>query len=247
MHKTLILAAMLAAISSVLAQASAADILVITPGSAGEGLRALAADWAAATGNKATIQTGSSGPIRDSVAGGAVCDLVVLPPSEFKAIAGVIKGETVTFVGTIPMAAVVKSGTPHPDISNLDKFIGLLKQTGVGYADPVRGSTSGGQVAKMLTRPEFTGVKGIITQGAPANAVARGEVTLGIGTLSEDKIPGVDVIGHVPVELGMKLDISTAVCNKASAPSEAQAFIKFITRSDAAASWGKGSLVLPKK
>ena len=226
--------------------ASAAEILVITPGSAGLGLRTLAADWAKATGHNATIQSGGSGAIRDSVAGGAACDLVVLPPSEFPALAAVTKKDTLTFVGTIPMAAVVKTGAPHHDISTLDKFIATLKQTGVGYADPARGSTSGAQVAKMLTRPEFAGVKGIITQGAPANAVARGEVTLGIGTLSEDKIPGADIIGHVPPELGMKLDISTAVCNKAAAPAEALAFIKFLTRPDAAASWDIGSLVLAR-
>jgi len=226
--------------------ASATDILVITPGSAGLGLKTLAADWAKASGHNATIQTGSSGPIRDSVAGGAACDLVVLPPSEFPALAAVTKKDTLTFVGTIPMAAVVKTGTAHPDISTLDKFIATLKKTGVGYADPTRGSTSGGQVAKMLTRPEFAGVKGIITQGAPANAVARGEVPLGIGTLSEDKIEGADVIGHVPPELGMKLDISTAICNTAKAPAEAQAFITFITRPEAAKSWDVGSLILKK-
>jgi molybdate transport system substrate-binding protein len=224
--------------------AQAADILVITPGSAGEGLRTLAADWAQATGHKATIQTGSSGPIRDSVAGGAQCDLVVLPPSEFKAIAGQIKPDTLTYIGNIPLAAVVKTGAPRPDISTLPKFIAALKETGVGYADPTRGSTSGGQVAKMLTRPEFAGVKGFVTQGAPANAVARGEVTLGIGTLSEDKIPGVDIIGNVPPELEMRLDISTAICAKAAAPAEAAAFLKFIKRPDAAAAWDKGSLIL---
>lgn len=225
----------------------AAEIHVIAPGSAGGGLRALAESWAAATGKKATIEGGGSGQIRTDVGNGKVCDLVVLPPSEFPAITAAIKPDTLTFVGTIAMAAVVKTGAPHPDISTLAKFIAAVKAQGVGYADPVRGSTSGAQVAKMLTRPEFAGAKGTITSGAPANAVAKGEVPFGIGTLSEDSIPGVDVIGNVPPELNMKLDISGAVCAKAVDSAAAAVFLKYITRPEAAADWKKGYLNLAHK
>ena len=227
--------------------AEAAEIHVITPGSAGGGLKALAESWAAATGNKATIENGGSGQIRNDVANGKACDLVVLPPSEFPVLTAVIKPDTLTFVGTIPMAAVVKTGAPHPDISTLAKFIAVVKADGVGYADPVRGSTSGAQVAKMLERPEFAGAKGTITKGAPAGAVARGEVPFGIGTLSEDSIPGADVIGNVPPELHMQLDISAAVCAKAADPATAAVFLKYITRPEAAADWKKGYLNLAHK
>ena len=242
-RKVLFLAAMLV----VSGTATGAEIHVITPGSAGGGLRALADKWATSTGNKAVIETGGSGQIRTDVGNGKACDLVVLPPSEFTALAGSIKPDSLTFVGTILMAAVVKSGAPHPDISTLAKFIDAVKANGVGYADPVRGSTSGAQVAKMLTRPEFAGAKGTITQGAPASAVAKGEVPFGIGTLSEDSIDGVDIIGNVPPELGMKLDISAAICAKAVATEGATAFLNYITRPEAAADWKVGKLNLAAK
>ena len=56
-----------------------------------------------------------------------------------------------------------------------------------------------------------------------------------------------DIIGNVPPELGMKLDISAAICAKAVATEGATAFLNYITRPEAAADWKVGKLNLAAK
>lgn len=227
--------------------AQAADITVYSPGIVNAPLRLLAAEWTAKTGNKVTIAGNNVGRIRTAVTTDVVpADVVVAPNADFADFAPRIVGG-VTPLGRIPFAIVVKAGGAKPDISTHDKFVAFVKQQGVlAYANPAVGSLTGAMVEDMLKRPEFAGVESRPIRGMIGDAIARGDAPYGGGALTEEIMAqGAEVVGPIPDDFGLKLDVSAAVLKVSTAQAEAQDFLRYVTRAEAAATWKAGGVVRP--
>ena len=218
--------------------ANAAEIMVLSPGTMGPGLKALADAWSAETGNSVKFMLGTVGGAKTNASGALPADLVVLPVGEFPGIAAKLKNAPVP-LGWARFGLAVKAGAPHPDISTLAKFIAVLKaSSGLLYDDPVDGSYSGGRADAMLKLPDFAGVKALARPGAPAKRVAAGEASYSAGVLSEEiNVPGVEVAGPFPKGLAMDIHYEGAVLAKTQAPDEAAAFLLYLSRPQAAAAW----------
>jgi molybdate transport system substrate-binding protein len=244
MSKNLIAAALL-----VMAPGAAkADITVFTSGGTNPGLRALSAAWTAETGKNVTIVGGTVTKAHDNVKNKVPGDLVLLPLPDLTDVAGNLRPGPFTPVGRSNFGLAVKAGTLHPDISNLEKFIAVLKAgSGVGFTDPARGSLAGRMVADLLARPDFAGVKPVPTAGTPGIAIARDGTQYALGPISEETtVPGVDVVGVLPKEVEMHFDYTGAVLAYAAQPDEAAAFLAYITRPQAQAVWkGTGLEKIP--
>jgi molybdate transport system substrate-binding protein len=236
------LAALLVLLSS---GARAADVTVYSPGIVNRPLTKLAQAWTVQTGNKVTFAGFNVGRIRTAVASNAPGDVVIAPTADFGDFAPKLAPGSQRVLGRVPFGLVVKAGGPHPDISSHEKFVAVVKQAGVlGYADPKVGSLTGSMVEDMLKRPEFSGVERRPVKGLIGDAIARGDAQFGGGAITEElTVEGAEVVGPFPDDLGLHVDVSAAVLKVSANPSDAEAFLRYVTRPEAQAVWQAGGIV----
>ena len=225
--------------------ARAADITVYSPGIVNGPLTKLADAWTTETGNKVTFAGFNVGRIRTAVDTGAIpADVVVAPTSDFTGFAPKLVPGSQRALGRVLFGMVVKAGGPHPDISSHEKFVAAVKQAGVlAYANPQVGSLTGGMVEDMLKRPEFAGVEPRPIKGMIGDAIVRGDAQFGGGAITEELMAkGADIVGPFPDDLGLHVDMSAAVLKVSANPSDAQAFLRYVTRPEAQAVWKAGGI-----
>jgi ABC-type molybdate transport system substrate-binding protein len=230
--------------------AQAAEITVYSPGIVNGPLRKLAEAWTAETGNKVTIAGNNVGRIRTAVSTDAPGDVVVAPTSDFKDFAPKLASGSERPLGRIIFGIVVKTGGVHPDISTQGKFVAFVKKTGVlAYANPAVGSLTGGMVEEMLKRPEFAGVEPRPIKGMIGDAIARGDAPYGGGAVTEILMAKeAELVGPFPDSLGLHVDVSAAVLKVSTASGDAEAFLRYVIRPQAAAVWKDGGVVeTPKR
>jgi molybdate transport system substrate-binding protein len=224
--------------------ARAADITVYSPNIVNGPLTKLAEAWTAETGNKVTFAGFNVGRIRTAVGKNDPGDVVIAPTSDFTDFAPKLAPGSQRALGRIVFAVVVKAGGPHPDISSRAKFVAVVKQAGVlAYADPKVGSLTGAMVEDMLKRPEFAGVEARPIKGMIGDAIVRGDAEFGGGALTEELMAkGAEVVGPFPEDLGLHVDMSAAVLKVTTNPSDAEAFLRYVTRPEAQAVWKAGGI-----
>ncbi len=225
--------------------ARAADITVYSPGIVNGALKTLAAAWTQETGNKVTFAGNNVGRIRTALGKDDPGDVVVAPTSDFADFAPKLVAGSERALGRILFGIVVKAGGAHPDISSHEKFVAFVKQAGVlAYANPQVGSLTGGMVEEMLKRPEFAGVERRPIRGMIGDAIVRGDAEYGGGAITEELMAkDAEVVGPFPDDLGLHVDVSAAVLKVSAAPSEAEAFLRYVTRPQAAAVWKASGIV----
>jgi molybdate transport system substrate-binding protein len=223
----------------------AADITVYSPGIVNGPLRKLADAWTAETGNTVTFAGNNVGRIRTAVSTDAPGDVVVAPTGDFKDFAPKLAAGSERPMGRIIFGIVVKAGGAHPDISTHEKFVAFVKKAGVlAYANPAVGSLTGGMVEEMLKRPEFAGVEQRPIKGMIGDAIVRGDAEYGGGAITEELMAqGAEVVGPFPDALGLHVDVSAAVLKVSAAPKEAEAFLHYVTRPQAAEVWKAGGVI----
>lgn len=224
--------------------ASASDITVYSPGIVNGPLAKLAAQWTAETGDKVTFAGFNVGRIRTAVSNDARGDVVVAPTSDFIDFEPKLVASSQRPLGRILFGVVVKAGGPHPDISTHDKFVAFVKQAGVlAYADPKVGSLTGAMVEDMLKRPEFAGVEPRPIKGMIGDAIARGDAQYGGGAITEELMAkGVEMVGPFPNDLGLHVDVSAGILKLSAHPSDADAFLRYVTSAEAQIVWKAGGI-----
>ena len=225
--------------------ARAADITVYSPNIVNGPLTKLAEGWTAQTGNKVTFAGFNVGRIRTALGKDDPGDAVIAPTTDFPGFAPKLAPGSQRALGRIPFGMVVKAGGAHPDISSHDKFVAVVKQAGVlAYADPKVGSLTGAMVEDMLKRPEFSGVEPRPIKGMIGDAIVRGDAEFGGGAMTEELMAkGAEVVGPFPDDLGLHVDMSAAVLKVSANASDAEAFLRYVTRPEAQAVWKAGGIV----
>lgn len=218
--------------------AQAADINLLVPGLVGPGITAIAAAWKAKSGNNVVLSAGAPtiGKVEQIIAGGEAADAVILPPGELARMADKLKPGSQKKIGRVIFGVAVKKGTPHPDISTLEKFRAALQGKSVAYNDPATGSLAGKMVDAFLKTPGYEGVKRYPAPTTGGAAVEDGKADIAVAVESEEvKSLGIDIVGPVPDATGLTVDISGAVLANAAHPQEAAAFLVFMAGPEAAA------------
>jgi molybdate transport system substrate-binding protein len=250
--RRILLAALLAAFST--AAAHAADISVISPGViSNSGLREVAAAFTAKTGVKVNIVVSGMGEIVGNIKTATPAPDVVMLPMDLMSTLALENGlaaDSYTPLGRVDIGLFVKPGAPHPDISTTEKLIAALKTASVVfYSDPVSGSMQARMNADMLKRPDFAGIKSQGVKGDAEPALKRGEGdanAMGLGLIHgvhpRDGKPTDNpyLVGPLPVELGMHMDMATAVNARSGDVKDAAAFIRFATSPEMRAVWRAG-------
>ena len=225
--------------------ARAADLTVYAPNIVNGPLAKLAEAWTSETGNKVTLAGFNVGRVRTAVGNDTPADVVVAPTADFTDFGPKLAPGSQRVLGRIPFAVVVKAGGAHPDISTGAKFVAFAKKAGVlAYADPKVGSLTGAMVEEMLKRLEFAGVEARPIKGMIGDAIVRGDAEFGGGALTEELMAkGAEVVGPFPDAFGLHVDMSVAVLKVSASSKDAEAFLRYITRPEAAAVWKAGGVV----
>ena len=214
--------------------ATAAGLTILSPASAAAGAQELAAQFTAKTGIAVAVGGGGRDKIFAILKDGGAADVVLLPSSDFASLPRVTN---VVPLGRIAVGVAVNAGTQVPDISTPEKFrAALLAARGVAYADPAAGTSAGKVIDRMLSAPEFAGVKRVPVQGLAVGALLGGKADIALQMLPELAAnKEVSLAGPVPTAYGAGVDFSVGLA--AASGGQAKALIAFLTSPQAAAIW----------
>jgi molybdate transport system substrate-binding protein len=174
-----------------------------------------------ASGYRVEPHYGPSAQLAGRLAEGEVADAVVLtgPGIDEMVKAGKIVAGTRLDIASSETMVGVKSGTPKPDISTVEKFKqAMLAAKSIAYSGPGAGA-SGAHVAKVfadLGILDATKPKTVLGPGGPqgliGNYLVRGEAEIGMQQDAElMMVPGVDIIGPLPPGIALTTTFVFAV------------------------------------
>jgi molybdate transport system substrate-binding protein len=196
-------------------------------------LAELAAEYARSTGRPVSLVSDGGVDVARRVRGGEAFDVVFLASDALAqlAAAGLVEPDTQTPVVRSEIAIGVRTGTPHPDISNEAAVRdAVVNARTIGYST----GPSGTHLAKLFARWGIAeAVASRIVTPAPATPVgalvASGEIDLGFQQLSEmTGLPGVDVVGLLPPEVQLATIFSGAVAASSARGTQAKALLAWL-------------------
>ncbi len=215
----------------------AADIIMLAPASVALGAKELAEAYTKQTGNKVTM--GGRGKMAEALKTGIGGDVIVLSTGDMdKLIADAAPASRIKLV-SIPVGVAVKAGAPHPDISTPEKFRAAILASGsVSYTDPAAGTSAGATIDRVLKRQDYAGAKLKPVMGPSVEALAKGETEMALQMITEiPGVAGIELVGPVPPSVGAIITFDAVVPKNTPHSAEAQAFLRYLTRPEAAALW----------
>ena len=217
--------------------AGGAEIKVLTAGAFKQVLLAMLPQFERQSGHKVIVDNDTVGALTKRIEAGEAFDLAVLTPSAIDSLSK--KGKLVPGSGRnlarVGIGVVVKEGAPKPDIGSVDAFKkALLAASSIAYIDPAAGGSSGIYVAGLLERlgiaAEMKGKSRLISGGAVAEHVARGEAELGIHQISEIlPVKGITLVGPLPAEIQSYTIYAAGVSTNAKEADAARDLLKALT------------------
>ncbi len=232
--RTLALSALLLLVPFGAAQAG--DVAVASAAAVRTPLETAAALSEARLGERLVMSFGTAGVVKARVAGGGGVDLVVLPPERLDELIrqGLVAAGPLP-LGTVRLGLAVKTGTPRPAIATeADVEAALLAAPAIGLADPASGATTGiffaGLLRKLGLADTLKPRIRLFPDGTAAvEALARGEVALAMGQISEIKpVAGADLVGPLPDALQLRTVYAAGVAAHAARPEAARAVMAFL-------------------
>jgi ABC-type molybdate transport system substrate-binding protein len=232
----------------------AAEVRVISPGViSNSGLRGVAAEFTKKTGIKVTIVGAGMGNILERIkTENPAADVVMLPMDLMGRLAldGGLVPNSFTPLGRVEIGLFKKPNAPYQDISTTPKLIAAMKTASVVlYSDPVSGSMQAGMSDRLVNRPDFAGVHAQPVKGDAEPALKRGEgddKAMGLGLIhgvhGPDNKPTDNpyLMGVLPAELGMHMDMATGINARSADAKDARAFVDFAISPEARPLWHQG-------
>jgi molybdate transport system substrate-binding protein len=231
---------LLVAIALLTAQSAHATELVVLSAAAMKGaLEPLPHQYRTATGDEVRFIYGTAGQVRDWALSGRAFDVIIAPSEPLVRLAerGVVKDGSEQNVARVRLGVAVKTGDALPGISDDAAFKKvLLDAPSIGMADPATGATSGIYLAKLIDR---LGIGSAVSpkvktypEGQTAmEAMARGEVAIGLGQTSEIKpVHGVTLVGPIPEDLQLVTTYAAGVGAKSAHPDAARRLLSYLAK-----------------
>ena len=211
-------------------QAQAAELKVVSTTAFKGVLEELGPQFEKTTENKVSFAFAPTVVIKTQIEQGAAFDVAVLTSAvnDGLAAAGKIVPDSGKTVARAGMGVAVANGAAKPYLSTVKQA--LLNAKSIGFNG--QGASRAGFEA-LFAKLGMTDVLApkikLLQTGAP-EGVARGEVELGLGPVSEIiPTPGVQVAGFLPAEIQSYLVLTAAISASSKEAAAAQNFIKFLT------------------
>lgn len=238
-----------ALLSLAAAQASAprrpADlsVRVLSSNAIRDAIERLVPDAERALGRQLSIRFSSSTALRQAIDQGEAFDLAILTPDLMDELvrSGRIRAASRRDLASVDLAVGVRAGSAKADISTADAIRGrLLAARSMTWTD---GGASSAPVFAMIRALDLEEPlkERIVLQRVPgtaADAVARGDHELFFAPVSEiQTVPGVEVLGLLPVPFQRPVVMTTGVAARTRAPGAAAALVSFLTSAAAASAF----------
>jgi len=224
----------------------AAEITVLAGMGNVSGINDLAPAFERASGNKVVVRFVPTAELQGVIDSNAPADVLTAGPQaidDLIAKGKVVAGTRVDFARA-GVGVSVKAGAPKPDISNVEAFKrAMLNAKSIGYSN----GGSGNIAAKVMERLGIAGeikARTKFINGRPvADAVAKGEVELGIQQINVLlPEPGADYVGPLPGELQDYVLFSLGVLAVSKQQNIAKLFQAYATAPENAALIRKSSM-----
>lgn len=221
------------------APAQAADIKVLSSTALKAVLDELGPQFEKATGNKLSLSIAPAAVLKSQIDQGAAFDVAILVPplTDALAAAGKIDPASRATIARSGLGVSVRAGAVKPDVSTADNLKrALLNATSIGFN--AQGASRAGveaMLAKLGLADELKPKIKLLQISAP-EAVAKGEVELGLSPISEIiAVSGAQLAGAVPADYQSYLVLSGGVATNSANADAAKALLKFLTAPAAAA------------
>lgn len=189
-------------------------------------------------GCKVAVSYGPTAQLLKRLSEGEATDAAVLTSAGFDEMVqtGKLIAASRTPVARSTTMVAVRKGAPKPDIATLEAFRqAMLDARSVVYSGPGAG-IAGAHMVKVMEQlgiAEAMRGKTILGPGGPAgligNYLVRGDAELGIQMDSELlAVPGVEIVGTLPAEIGMVAEFEFGVHSNASDRAAAAALGAFM-------------------
>lgn len=229
--------------------ATGPEIKVLSPGvTYNAGLEDLALSFQRKAGVRVKIVKGwMTSILRDAQSSRVPPDVVILPVDLMGTLALEEGLSAAGFqpLGRVTVGLAVMAGALRPDISTVAKLVAVLRSARrVVYSDPATGSMQAAVIARMLARPEFSGVNSAVsTEGEGGLALRRGEGDMALQLVCEI-LPHKEIalVGPVPAELGAHIDSAVAISARALNRRAAAAFVSYMLEPASRAVWQRKGL-----
>jgi molybdate transport system substrate-binding protein len=190
--------------------------------------------------------------LREKVAAGEPADVVVMPTNLLDGYQkdGVVLSQGRAVLGLVSVNAVVRAGTPTPDLSTPDKVkAALLGARAIAHATP--GETpSGSHMGRLIDQLGIAeAMKGRVIHRSALRGgievVASGEAEIGFYPKSEVLDPRLSLAGPLPAPIGLTTIYGAAVTAKSAAPEAGAAFIAFMIDPKNLSAWTRAGFDRP--
>jgi len=191
------------------AQATAAELKVLTAGAFKSVLLAVQPAFEQQTGHRLRIENDTAGALQKRIAAGEAFDVVFSSPASLKPLreAGQVAAEEPVPLARVAIGVAVRRGAPVPDISSVEAFrSAVLHARSVAYIDPAAGGSSGIYLDRLFERwgiaPLVRAKAVLVPGGLVATRVVDGSAELGIHQISEIiAVPEAVLVGPLPAEI----------------------------------------------
>jgi molybdate transport system substrate-binding protein len=217
------------------ADATAAELKILTPRSMWTVLKEIGPQFEASSGYKLGVETGIAATLADRIIQGEMFDIFIGPPLQMNRVVqnGKVLDETRTAIAHSGIGVEVRAGAPKPDISSVEAFkVALLNAKSIGYLK--QDGTSGAYLHGVLERLGILdAIKSKVLRPETdivSELVAKGQVELGMVVITQIMTtPGVELVGPIPHEVQSFVRWSGAVSANSAAPQVASNLLKFLT------------------
>ena len=217
------------------ASATAAEVTLLISNAVKTVMEDLVPRFETATGHKLAITYGSTNPMKARIEKGEAFDLTLLGDDAINDLIkqGKLVASTRAVVARSGLGVAIRQGAPRPDVATPDAFKrALLNARSIAYLE---GGLTGTYLKVLFERMGIAdSMKSKYRNARGAEAVASGEVELGITQISEILYQkGTELAGPLPPGIQNYTNFSAAISAGAKQSEAAQEFIKYFASADA--------------
>lgn len=221
------------------------DLNVLCAGAVQGLVKALAPAYTAATGATLNARYGAVGAMKEALAQGAPCDVMIVTDAMIVALQGegALSAAPRAPLGAVRTGVAVRSGEPMPDISTPAALrASLAAARAVYFPDPHR-ATAGIHFESVLRRLGLLDALAPRLRTFPNGATSMRELAAdaepgAIGCTQITEIlytPGLALVGALPAEFELSTVYTAAIAARAADAALAQRFIELLTGPDSRA------------
>jgi molybdate transport system substrate-binding protein len=244
MTRCILLAAALWCLSALSGGASAADLLLVSPGAVSSSLTELIPRFEQASGHEVTVRYSPALALADRIRAGEAADVAILgePAADELLQAGRLVAGSKVVIATVGVGVFVKRGAVKPDVGSVEAFRrALADATAIAYSDPARGGTAANYVAGLMRSLDATGAiqqKTRLTAPSKplADFVVAGGADFGLTQITEIFAdPRLELAGPLPASMQYYTHYAASLVATSAQHEAGRALIMFLAAPESAA------------